>query len=81
MQQGAVRCGEKMNNSHILQCIVINPKEQTSLQKLINGDIYEMKMALEQWNTNMKTFEEITPQDSNNICKSHFMLVKYDLMR
>ena len=54
-----------MNNSHILQCIVINPNEQTSHQNLINGDIYEMKKALEQWNSNMKTFEEINPQDSD----------------
>ena len=61
----AAGCGEIMNNSHILQCIVINPNEQTSHQNLINGDIYEMKKALEQWNSNMKTFEEINPQDSD----------------
>ena len=61
----ATGCGEIMNNSHILQCSVINPKEQLSLQKLINGDIYEMKKTLDQWNNNMNEFEKITPQDSS----------------
>ena len=61
----ATGCGEIMNNSHILKCSVINLKEQLSLQKLINGDIYEMKKTLDQWNNNMNEFEKITPQDSS----------------
>ena len=50
----AAGCGEIMKNSHILQCFVINLKEQLSLQKIINGDIYEMKKTVDQWNKNMK---------------------------
>ena len=61
----ATGCGEIMNNSHILQCFVINPIEQLSLQKRINENIYEMKKTLDQWKNNINKFEKITPQDSS----------------
>ena len=57
-------CGETMNNSHIFQCVVLNPEEQTSIEKLINGDIYEMKKTIIRWNQNIMKIEEITSQDS-----------------
>ena len=57
-------CGETMNNSHIFQCVVLNPEEQTSIEKLINGDIYEMKNTIIRWNQNIMKIEEITSQDS-----------------
>ena len=57
-------CGEIMNNFHIFQCEVFNPEEKTHIEKLINGDIYEMKQALNKWNQNLKKIEEITQQDS-----------------
>ena len=57
-------CGETMNNSLIFQCVVMNPEEQTSIEKLINGDIYEMKNTIIRWNQNIMKIEEITLQDS-----------------
>ena len=57
-------CGETLNNSHILQCVVLNQEEQASIEKLINGDIYEMKKTLITWNQNIQKIEEITSQDS-----------------
>ena len=46
-------CGETMKNSHIFQSVVLNPEEQTSIEKLINGNIYEMKKTLIRWNQNI----------------------------
>ena len=57
-------CGESMNNSHIFQCVVLNPEKHTSIKKLINGDIYEMKKTRIRWNQNIIFFLEITSQDS-----------------
>ena len=57
-------CGETLNNSHIFQCVVLNPEEKTSIEKLINGDIYEMKKTLNTWNENIMKIEEITSPDS-----------------
>ena len=57
-------CGKTMNNSHVFWCVVLNQEEQTSIEKLINGDIYEMKKTLNTCNQNVQKIEGIASQDS-----------------
>ena len=56
-------CGEMLDNSHILQCKVLNPKEQKSIEDLINGDIITMKRTLFEWNRRITKMEELSAQD------------------
>ena len=43
----ATRCGEFFENSHILQCTILNQVEEINIEDLINGDINTMKTAVE----------------------------------
>ena len=57
-------CGHLLDNEHILNCWILNPEEQYSIDSLINGNIHEMKKFLQKWNRNVKNIEEITSPDS-----------------
>ena len=59
----ATRCGEFFENSHILQCTILNQVEEINIEDLINGDINTMKTALLKWNINIKKIEEISTLD------------------
>ena len=59
----ATRCGEFFENSHFLQCTILNQVEENDIEDLINGDINTMKTALLKWNKNIKKIEEISTLD------------------
>ena len=64
-------CGEILDNSHILQCKVLSPREQRSIEDLINGDIITMKRTLFEWNRRITKLEELSAQDPE--LRSHFI--------
>ena len=57
-------CGENFENPHILICTKMKEPSSETYEKLTNGNIMEMKKALEAWKTNMKTIEEQIALDS-----------------
>ena len=48
-------CGEIFDNSHIFQCIILNPiKRNQNIDKILNGYINEKKEHLQVWRENME---------------------------
>ena len=42
---------------HIYLCPVLNEEQQGDIDRILNGTLHEMKVALQQWQTNMKKVE------------------------
>ena len=57
-------CGEFFENSHVLNCEVLNQESKFDLNSLINGSLNEMRICLKQWKENMKNIEAIDSMDS-----------------
>ena len=57
-------CGDLMENPHIYICPVLNEEPQGDLNRLLNGTLHEMKLALQQWRENMKKVEYFESMDS-----------------
>ena len=53
-----------MENPHIYLCPVLNKEPQGDIDNLLNGTLYEMKLALQQWRENMKKIEYFDSMDS-----------------
>ena len=57
-------CGDFMENPHIYLCPVLNEEPQGDINRLLNGTLNEMKLALQQWRENMKKVDYFYSMDS-----------------
>ena len=57
-------CGDLMENPHIYLCPVLNEEKQGDIDKLLNGTLHEMKIALKQWQIDIKKVDYFDPKDS-----------------
>ena len=57
-------CGDLMENPHIYLYPVSNKEQQGDIDRLFNGTLHKMKLALQQWPINMKKVEYFDSMDS-----------------
>ena len=62
--------GKIIDNAHIFECVGRNEDQENiyNIEKLTNGTLEEMKMALSTWNENLRKINIIDLMDSVTYC-------------
>ena len=58
-------CGNILNNTHIMECPILNNRQKYDINNLINGNMCEMKQMLAIWRNNIRKRDKmVASQDS-----------------